>query len=451
MVKIDTNVRNARLKMRITGHGFGGTLNCSEFCERTNELQVNGLHAYNHLVWRSDCGLNPLYPQGGTWLYDRAEWCPGAEVRTKNFELSGLIVPGDSMTVDYDLQPGYTWDGQGSWPYYAIESQLITYGNPNFRLDAAMEEVLAPNNDKFYNRFNPLCGRPLIAIKNNGSDTLRSLVIEFGPAGGKTRSFTWTGHLAFQDTARIHLPAIDWTEWTAGDNRFLFHITRPNGGTDEYLANDNMSTPFSIPPTYQNELVFKFKTNHLASALAWVLTDQDGVAVYQSGLMENNTVYQDTFNLSKGCYRLIIRNADGEGLNYWANMPPYGNGTSGYAQLFSMSGQIVKSFPGDFGREVGQSFTVGMTIDVPELNPDGYVNIYPNPTSGKFTISLILNHVQKVSVIVNDAMGNMVYNSMNTVRERSTIAVDLKSNPAGMYFVTIITETGTLVRKIVKY
>ncbi len=450
-VKIDTNVRNARLKMRITGHGFGGTLNCSEFCERTNELLINGSHAYNHVVWRADCGLNPLYPQGGTWLYDRAEWCPGAEVRTKNFELSRLIVPGDSMTIDYDLQPGYTWDGQGSWPYYAIESQLITYGKPNFRLDAAMEEVLAPNNDKFYNRFNPLCGRPLIAIKNNGSDTLRSLVIEFGPAGGKTQSFRWTGRLAFQDTARIQLPAIDWTEWNGGDNRFLFHITLPNGGADEYTANDNMSAPFVIPPTYQNQLVLKFKTNHLAAAISWVLTDQDGVAVYHSAPMENNTIYLDTFNLSKGCYRLIIRNTDGEGLNYWANMPPYGNGTAGYAQILSMSGQMVRSFQGDFGREIAQSFTVGMTIDVPELNPDGYVNIYPNPTSGKFTISLILNHVQKVTVVVNDAMGNVVHKCINTVGERSTIPMDLNRLPAGMYFITIITESGTLVRKIVKY
>jgi hypothetical protein len=298
MVMIDSNVRNARLKMRITGHGFGGNLNCSEFCSRINELKINGTHAFDHTVWRADCGLNPLYPQGGTWLYDRAEWCPGAEVRTKNFELSPLVVPGDSMMIDYNLQPGYTWNGQGSWPYYAIESQLITYGMPNFRLDAAMEEVLAPSNNKQYNRFNPLCGRPFIAVKNNGSDTLKSLVVEFGPAGGKIQSCSWTGSLAFQDTARILLPAIDWTDWTGGDNRFLFTLRLPNGGADENTANDAMVAPFVIPPTYENQLVFKFKSNHMAGSLSWVLTDQDGNMVYENGPMENNTIYQDTFQLS---------------------------------------------------------------------------------------------------------------------------------------------------------
>ncbi|HPS62770.1 MAG TPA: peptide-N-glycosidase F-related protein, partial [Bacteroidales bacterium] len=66
-VFIDSTAHTSRLKMRITGHGFGGTDNCSEFCPRMNELKINGAHAYDHYVWRGDCGLNPLYPQGGTW------------------------------------------------------------------------------------------------------------------------------------------------------------------------------------------------------------------------------------------------------------------------------------------------------------------------------------------------------------------------------------------------
>lgn len=450
-VKIDANVRNARLKMRITGHGFGGTLNCSEFCDRTNELKINGLHAYNHYVWRGDCGMNPLYPQGGTWLYDRAEWCPGAEVRTKNFELSHLVVPGDSMIIDYDLQPGYTWDGQGSWPYYAIESQLITYGAPNFKLDAAMEEVLAPNRDKFYNRYNPLCGRPFIAIKNNGSETLHSALVEYGPAGGKTQTYTWTGNLAFQDTARILLPSVDWSEWTGGDNRFVFRVSQPNGKTDEYPANDVMSAPFVIPPTWDNQLVLNFKTNHMAGSLSWILTDQDGNMVYQNGPLENNTVYADTFNLAKGCYRLSVRNAEGEGIAYWANMPPYGNGTAGYARVNSMAGAIVRSFQSDFGREISQGFTVGMNIDVPELNPGGYVNIYPNPTPGRFEISMILDQVQPVTILISDAMGRKIFGRTYTAIENSRVPLDLHASPSGIYFVTISTGSGSVVRKIMKY
>ncbi|MDP1623721.1 MAG: T9SS type A sorting domain-containing protein [Bacteroidales bacterium] len=226
---------------------------------------------------------------------------------------------------------------------------------------------------------------------------------------------------------------------------------RPNGGKDEFPGNDEMHASFIIPPTYENQLVFKFKSIHMANSLSWILTDQDGNLVYQNGPLDYNTVYTDTFNLSKGCYRLILRNAEGEGLNYWANMPPYGNGTAGYAQLKTMSGQMIKSFQGDFGREIAQSFTVGMTIDVPELYPGGYINIYPNPTSGRFEISLIHDHPQEVTVRVHDALGNRVDHGVFSVSGQSILPMDITSSPAGIYFVTVITETGTTIRKIVKY
>jgi hypothetical protein len=148
---------------------------------------------------------------------------------------------------------------------------------------------------------------------------------------------------------------------------------------------------------------------------------------------------------------MIIRNAEGEGLNYWANMPPYGNGTAGYAQIRSMSGALVKSFQGDFGREVAQSFTVGMTIDVPELHPGGYVNIYPNPTPGRFEVSMILGHSQLVSVVVHDVMGHEIYHNDYQSPEKSGIQVDLTAFPAGIYLVTVFTETGSFARKVVKY
>lgn len=450
-VMVKPEVRNARLKMRITGHGFGGTLNCSEFCDRTNTLMINDALAYTHYVWRSDCGLNPLYPQGGTWLYDRAEWCPGAEVRTKDFELTPYLTPGDSMTIDYNLQPGYTWNNEGSWPYYAIESQLITYGTPNFRLDAAVEEIISPNSNKLYNRFNPLCGQPKIAVKNNGSDTLKNFVIEYGPSGGKTQRVAWNGELAFQDTVQIYLPAIDWSEWTGGDNRFHFLVKEPNGGVDEYAPNDAMSAAFTIPPTYENQLVFKFKTNHMASSLSWMLADQDGHPLIENGPLENNTIYIDTFNLVKGCYRLIIRNAEGEGIQYWANMPPYGFGTAGYARLYDMEDKIVKSFQGDFGREISQGFTVGMTIEVPELYPAGYLSVHPNPSHGKFTLTLIVEKPQEVNVTVHDHLGRVILTQHFSAVNAESFPIDLGTAPSGVYFITTTTASGTVVKKLVKY
>ena len=447
-LKTGKDVANARLKMRITGHGFGGSLDCSEFCPRTNQLYINGIKAYTHYVWRS-CGINPLYPQGGTWLYDRAEWCPGAEVYTKDFELTPYIVPGDSMTIDYDLQAGYTWNGQGSWPYYQIEAQLITYSEPNFTLDAAMEEVIAPNDHQLYNRFNPICGKPLIAIKNNGKNELKSCEIKYGPIGGKMQVYQWTGSLAFQDTASIMLPTIDWSDWTAGDNRFIFTIDKPNGGLDQCPENNEMTSNFDIPPTYENILQFRFKSNHEASYLSWVLEDENANVLYHNGELEQNTVYIDTFRLSKGCYRLIVRNSLGEGLNYWANMPPYGNGTAGSAQIFNMQDESVKKFQGDFGSVISQSFTVGMTIDVPDLNPEGYFNVFPNPSDGKFTLSTILEQPEELAIIVNDGLGKEIFSQGFKSVRNMDIPLDLSGQKPGVYMMRIMTRKGMVIKKLI--
>jgi len=50
-----------------------------------------------------ECADNPLYPQGGTWIYDRAGWCPGAKVTTQNFELTPFVTGQEAFTVDYNI------------------------------------------------------------------------------------------------------------------------------------------------------------------------------------------------------------------------------------------------------------------------------------------------------------------------------------------------------------
>ncbi|MFN3270428.1 MAG: peptide-N-glycosidase F-related protein, partial [Candidatus Kapaibacteriota bacterium] len=92
-----------RLKVIQTGHGFGGNEdNCCEFCKKNAYVKVNDTVRYTKEVWR-ECGTNPLYPQGGTWLFNRTNWCPGAEVQPYDFELTPFIGNYRSFTYDYDM------------------------------------------------------------------------------------------------------------------------------------------------------------------------------------------------------------------------------------------------------------------------------------------------------------------------------------------------------------
>ena len=62
-------VKSMKIRTVATGHGQEG-----EFIPRTHSLLVNNTN-FSWQLWK-ECADNPVYPQGGTWVYDRAGWCP---------------------------------------------------------------------------------------------------------------------------------------------------------------------------------------------------------------------------------------------------------------------------------------------------------------------------------------------------------------------------------------
>src|SRR5579883_613259 len=95
---IPPDAMGADMKVIQTGHGFGGdTINegdsiysddCAEFCGKQQSIVVNGTTRFQRYVWRDDCGLNPVAAQGGTWVYNRSNWCPGSAVWPFDYELT---------------------------------------------------------------------------------------------------------------------------------------------------------------------------------------------------------------------------------------------------------------------------------------------------------------------------------------------------------------------------
>lgn len=143
---IDPAASAAKLRFFVTGHGQGNTGNAAEFARKLHGLQVNADH-FEHDLWRDDCDQNPCSPQGGTWQYDRAGWCPGDVADPWDVDISASVAPGEEATLRYEVEP-YTnrcrptagcvsgdciWGscdydgGSHTPPVYWVESQLITY------------------------------------------------------------------------------------------------------------------------------------------------------------------------------------------------------------------------------------------------------------------------------------------------------------------------------------
>ncbi len=113
-VPVDAQAEFATVRLWTTGHGQGNTHNAAEFSQKRHGVWV-GLDYYEHLLWRNDCASNPCSPQGGTWQFNRAGWCPGDRV-----------FPWDVPFLQ--VEPGSTID---IWPTIETYENLCRPNNPD--------------------------------------------------------------------------------------------------------------------------------------------------------------------------------------------------------------------------------------------------------------------------------------------------------------------------------
>ena len=440
-VLIPANAQNSRLKVRLTGHGSDQG-NCAEFCPNFCYLFIDSVQRYSRQIWRTDCPVNPLYPQGGTWVYPRANWCPGAEVTTYDMELTPYVTPGDSTRLNLNLNP-HSWTS-GGWPNYVTETQLITYGAPNFQVDAAIYEIKAPSDKQLFQRMNPICNNPLITIQNTGADTLHNLLITYGLVGGTPSYYNWSGNLPFMSTQDVRLGNF---LFDSGDLTFYATVSDPNGTGDMYPNNNTAHSTFSLPPQYNNQLIFEFKTNLEPYQNVYDIKDDQGNLIFhKGGGLTSNTYYNDTITFPTGCYEFKMTDSGEDGLTWWANP----NGGSGYLRIKRASdGAIIKSFNSDFGGEIYHQFTVGYFVNTNELEPVNEVNIFPNPSPGIFQSEILLSEKQNVSVEVSDLTGRIVFRTKLENVINRTVDINLSGEPEGIYTAHFSCPGKAWVKKLV--
>lgn len=441
-IDVPAGATTARWKSRITGHGMDTPQNCAEFCPKTHYFKVDGTQRFSKLVWRDNCDLNPLYPQGGTWVYDRANWCPGAEVWTYDFELTPYITPGDSVILDHDAEP-YT--STGGWDYYQIEDQVVFYGPPHFSLDAAIDKVLSPSTDQMWRRLNPICSHPSIIIKNNGSTNLNALDITYGISNAPASVYHWTGNLKFLETATVIL---DTFAWAQSATHFEFSISNPNGGNDQYAYNNSISSPYTYVPVIPGQIVIDVKTNNNPFENQYTLTNSSGATILSRSGLTANTTYRDTLDLPDGCYEFRLTDSGEDGLSFWANTSQ----GSGSAKIRSATvyNQVFKNFSGDFGGEIDYQFTVGLSSSTEEYMKPATtdLNLFPNPSDDKVNIEIVCEGVPSGSIIIRDLLGRLVYTcvigAFNT-----ELLLDVSKWQSGIYIVTFYNEKENITRKLV--
>ena len=359
----------------ITGHGQEG-----EFIRRHHQLNINGGDIeYDWYVW-NECSTIPIYPQGGTWIYDRAGWCPGNPTVINDFDITGLVTPGQTASIDYDI-PVATGNSN-----YIVNMQLMTYGPPNFTKDAAIVKILKPNAAEASElRFNPACSFPEIVIQNTGDDTLTALSIEYRTASDISLNTEWSGALGFLEKDTVTLPVDDLSFWydegTHGD--FTVNIHFPE---DQNEDNNTLTVPYEAVDVYPegSPITVKLWTNNLGWQTFYKLYKADGTVIFEKNDLDNSTLYEDEFNLEPGCYRLRIFDKGGDGLEFWANP---GQGVGAFS-IRNSDGETLYNFDPDFGSFAIHEFGIGNITRIDEKQNPFTVHVFPNPVQDKLKVNI---------------------------------------------------------------
>ncbi len=428
---------SAAIKNIISGHGSDAT-GCGEFCSKYYQQRINGSLLAQKQLWKSDCGFNNVYPQNGTWIYDRANWCPGEEVYPFYHDLRTVTTAGTPFSADIDFEP-YTSPNPTNAGGYNIASQLITYGPINHSLDASIEDVISPNSDPNYARSNGICNNPVIKIKNVGSSPLTSLKIQYHLEGGPVATYDWTGNLAFNQEQIVDLgnhPAV-----FAGNqsNQFIVKLVGVNGQTaDENAWNDTYRTSFVHVKHYPSQFRIRFKANKSFSnnnypnnETNWKILDASGTVVASRTNNTNEVTYIDTVDLAPGCYSFVMDDEGCDGFAWWANAAD-GNGMLQFVRMENFG--VLKSFSGDFGCQLTENFTVGYVLDVNDLNQsEKQIGIYPNPASSQISV-LFSTPTDQMKYRIVDITGKTIEQEEVHLNNSSEHLIDTIHLKNGIYY-----------------
>tara|TARA_Y100001934_G_C12372071_1_gene786947 strand:+ start:2015 stop:3679 length:1665 start_codon:yes stop_codon:yes gene_type:complete len=353
------NAKGYKIKTVISGHGHEGPRNCCEWDSKTHTYYLNGWEIFRWNVWK-DCGNNPLYPQGGTWPFDRAGWCPGTTVDEYDFELTPYVEPGESISLDYGIEP-YSDNGEKNGFFY-MTHQLFSYGAPNFDIDVELVDIISPTDKQKYNRLNPNLNHPKIIIKNNGKFDLRSIEVHYGLKKRKKTIYKWHGKLEFLEQTIIILPKPNWFGLKK-NQEFEVLLKRPNQTQDQNISNNKLITRIPIPMIFPNNFYMSLKTNDINRARenSFTISDNDGKVLYSGENFSDSTNYNYDIRLKNGHYEFLFKDLreDGISLHWWNRGSPDKIGINGEIVFTDINGNTIHKFNPDFGQEIRFNFYIG--------------------------------------------------------------------------------------------
>lgn len=453
-----TGTAIARARINITGHG-GDDNSCAEFCPNVYTLKQDNTVIVRQNFFRETCGDNDLYPQSGTWIYDRANWCPGASVLTFTHPVS---LGAHRLNLSFPPYTSPTTQG-GSPASYTLDGAVIYYGAPTTAFDVALEEVKAPTSDPRFFRLNPFGGAPIVTVRNLGGDNITQLNFTYG-ADGHTQTYTWIGNLPASASTDVVLPPIPTADLTSGTHNFTVSVDTPPSDADIHQEDNHLTTTYTGIPSWPNRFAMQFKANDQAHAsrpgvsqTSWRIESLTDSIYKMRNNCRVNALCRDTVDLPVGqVFHLVVADTvfyafrdiptgtdvghtGGDGVRGFTNVSGYIRALNlGVNTRIAIPAGLTGNFEGNFGGGFTQYFITAPTVSISPASAPARLELSPNPATDKVGVQVEGNAVPGV-YLVQDLLGRTVLTVQAPV---GSAELDVHTLPNGAYRVRFLSVSG---------
>ena len=437
---LSSDAETFKLKSSITGHGVEGEFQANGGIVN-HIIDINGLPTF---LWNlnKECAFNAIFPQGGTWVFDRQGWCPGERSTLTEEDITNFVTPGEMLEIDYTTSAPLIPTGDYR---YHVAHQIVGYGPANFDRDASIVQIMAPNNLPEFRRVGTICANPMVTIRNTGGNDLTSLTIRYWINDSQApQTFEWTGNLAFmeEEVVTIPSPAELWFDLQSENNKFYAEVVSPNGGSDQYEFNNMMVSNFEFPEILPSNISVDVRTNNFANENSYQLVSADGEVIGANDLVIPNTSTSDDYELQGDCFTLKVFDSGHDGLTFFANTAQ----GSGSILIRDGSGNVIRTFNSDFGGGFDFRFSTSFPVSSEDLEFLRSVKVFPNPAQSVY--SLAGEEIGDAQFFMTNQMGQQVQVKTNS-RSNDLVTFDINHLQSGIYYIIIQKDEVRTTRKLV--
>jgi hypothetical protein len=452
--KLQPNEMAAKYRNIITGHDADG-----EFKPITYHIMVNNQIVMSKRLWREDCDKTYIQPQSGTWIFSRANWCPGEKIQDEEIDITPFLKPNDSNVVDIYMSD---MEGLTAAPKanYIISGHVITYEKmPEY--DLQLEDIIAPNSDPNYFLSNSMCQNPKVRLKNLGSKVAKEAYIDYWVDEQKKTTFVWKGSLEPYQSIDVEMKAFPW--YGIDTSKPIFYASIQKSQYNRVLNNDTLQRTFKLPAYYNTEKIkieIKLTSGGTQSQNKLTVYDELNTPIFEKSYTGDAKTYTEEINVPEGCYKMVLTDflvpyACGDGLRFFVSQNQ--NITPGTIRILNAVGNgVLRTFNPDFGGMIMHQFTTKKVLgeyfpmsdydykEAPKIvnsigdkNSSSSLNIFPNPSSSKLFFDVENPLSQKISYQITNIEGKLILNGKVNVSKSKTEGIDIQRLNNGNYILVI--------------